>query len=109
MNPNYPEYEFTPKVAPHPWENVFRGWTPPEANEVADLLLRYDPAARLPPLYVLMHRFFDVLRKEEKPAHKGLFAFREDELLWAPTRDRERLLPKWSTAKQGRQVKVERL
>merc|ERR1712227_732368 len=30
MNPNYPVYEFTPKIAPHPWEKVFRGWTPRE-------------------------------------------------------------------------------
>merc|ERR1712151_681253 len=41
MNPNYPEYEFTPTISAHPWEKVFRGWTPSEANELAGLLLRY--------------------------------------------------------------------
>merc|ERR1719517_399694 len=43
MNPNYPEYEFTPKITAIPWEKVFRGGTPQEANEVVGLLLRYDP------------------------------------------------------------------
>lgn len=100
MNPNYPEYEFTPRISAHPWEKVFRGWTPREANELADLMLRYDPASRLPPLHVLMHRFFDVLRNEEKPSHVALFEFRQDELWWCTARDRERLIPRWASAKQ---------
>lgn len=99
MNPNYPEYEFTPKVLPHPWERVFRMWTPREANELADLLLRYDPQARLPPLHALMHRFFDELRWEDKPAHKALFAFREDELWWLTAQERQKLIPAWARAK----------
>jgi len=99
MNPNYPEYEFTPRIAAHPWEKVFRGWTSREANEVADLMLRYDPASRLPPLHVLMHRFFDALRIEEKAAHAALFDFRPDEFWWVTPRDRERLLPRWASVK----------
>jgi serine/threonine protein kinase len=105
MNPNYPVYEFTPKITPHPWEKVFRGWTPREANELTELLLRYDPATRLPPLYVLMHRFFDELRKEDRSEHRRLFNFRPDELWWAASRDRERLIPKWSSTR----VKVEKV
>uniref|UniRef100_A0A7S4QM87 Protein kinase domain-containing protein n=2 Tax=Alexandrium monilatum TaxID=311494 RepID=A0A7S4QM87_9DINO len=91
------------RIAAHPWEKVFRGWTSREANEVADLMLRYDPASRLPPLHVLMHRFFDALRNEEKPSHATLFDFRPDELWWCTPRDRERLVPRWVPAR----VKVE--
>merc|ERR1712061_859680 len=34
MNPNYPEYEFTPAVQAHPWEKVFRGYAPREATDL---------------------------------------------------------------------------
>jgi len=104
MNPNYPEYKFEPKIAAHPWEKVFRGWTPKEANELADLLLRYDPQSRLPPLQSLMHRFFDELRIEGTH-NVGLFNFRPDELWWCPPRDRERLIPRW--CQRGAPVKDE--
>mmetsp|Transcript_57856 Transcript_57856/g.163316 ORF Transcript_57856/g.163316 Transcript_57856/m.163316 type:complete len:374 (+) Transcript_57856:42-1163(+) len=100
MNPNYPEYEFSPKIAPHPWEKVFRGWTPREANELADLLLRYEPGSRLPPLYGLMHRFFDVFRNDDRPNHHSLFEFRRDELCWCTARERERLVPRWFTERK---------
>lgn len=102
MNPNYPEYEFQPKVTPHPWDKVFRGWTSREANDLIDVLLRYDPSARLPPLYVLMHRFFDSLRADEKPSHRVLFTFRPDELWWCAQTHQERLIPRWIGAKQAK-------
>lgn len=95
MNPNYPEYEFTPKVSPHPWEKVFRMWTSKEANDLADQLLRYSPGSRVPPMHALMHRFFDELRREEKPAHRALFSFRKDELWWLTARERSKLIPPW--------------
>lgn len=99
MNPNYPEYEFTPKVAPHSWEKVFRGWTPTEANELAQHMLKYDPSARCPPLHVLMHRYFDALRNDEKLAHRNLFDFLPDELWWCTVREREKLVPRWAATR----------
>lgn len=107
MNPNYPEYDFTPRVAPHPWEKVFRMWAPREATELADLLLRYDPAARLPPLHALMHRFFDALRNDERPSHGILFDFRQDELWWLTAQERQRLVPRWFAPKLAPGIKSE--
>jgi len=110
MNPNYPEYEFTPKILPHPWEKVFRGWTPRETNELADHLLKYDPAARIPPLQALMHRYFDGLRNDERSSHRTLFEFLPDELWWCTARERDRLIPRWCAIKHssnGRGVKTE--
>ena len=97
MNHNYLEYKFTPKMGPQPWAKVFRGWSPREANELVDALLRYDPTKRLPPLHALLHRFFDDLRRD-KPAHRMLFNFKPDELRWCTARERERLIPKWAGA-----------
>lgn len=105
MNPNYPPYEFTPKVAPHPWEKVFRGYVPREANELVGLLLTYTPAARLPPLHALMHRFFDALRNDDRAEHRTLFEFRPEELDWCTQRERERLIPRWCS---NNRAKVER-
>jgi serine/threonine protein kinase len=99
MNQNYPEYKFTPKIDRQPWEKVFRGWSPRDANELADALLRYDPRARWQPLRALLHRFFDSLRCEDKLAHRMLFNFRPDELRWCMAGERERLIPRWALAK----------
>jgi len=108
MNPNYPEYEFVPRIAAHSWDKVFKGWAPREAHEVADHLLRYDPASRLPPLQLLAHRYFDELRSEERPQYRSLFEFRPDELWWCTARERERLIPRWSSLKHIRaSVKIE--
>lgn len=96
MNPNYPEYTFTPQIEALPWEKVFRGWTQAEANQLADGLLRYDPQTRFPPLHALAHRFFDPLRNEEKPQNKALFDFRQDELWWATASERKKLVPHWA-------------
>merc|ERR1712032_112601 len=105
MNPNYPEYDFTPRIAAHPWEKVFRGWTTRETNEMADILLRYDPASRYPPIQVLMHRYFDGLRNEERHPNRFLFEFRADELWWCTAQERDRLIPRW--VKQGARIKTE--
>jgi len=101
MNPNYPEYEFTPRVAPHTWDKVFRHKQPAEATELAGMLLKYDPVARTPPLHALAHRFFDKLRAEGSATDSvALFNFRDDELWWASLQLRERLVPRWA-AKPG--------
>jgi len=101
MNPNYPDYAFTPAVEKHEWDKVFRGWASREANELADMLLKYDPVMRSPPMHALMHRFYESLRIEQKPAHKILFDFKPDELCWCTTRERERLIPRWVQAEKG--------
>lgn len=99
MNPNYPEYEFTPSIPAHPWEKVLRGWAPHHACELVALMLTYDPAARTPPLHVLLHPFFAELRSAEnkdKEQIKQLFSFREDELWWLNQKERQQLLPSWA-------------
>lgn len=99
MNPNYPDYEFTPRVRPLPWEKVFRGWTPREANDLVSMLLRYDPASRVPPLHAMQQNFFDQLRSQkEGAAYQALFEFRPDELWWCTAREREKLVPRWVAA-----------
>jgi len=95
MNPNYPEYDFHPRVSPFPWDKVFRGRTKPEAEKVADLLLRFDPMSRYPPLHLLMHPYFDSLRQEQNDKNHILFDFLPDELWWITSQERERLIPQW--------------
>mmetsp|Transcript_88777 Transcript_88777/g.223516 ORF Transcript_88777/g.223516 Transcript_88777/m.223516 type:complete len:376 (-) Transcript_88777:188-1315(-) len=104
MNPNYPQYDFSPPVAPHSWDKVFRGLAPREASELAGQLLKYNPAGRLPPMHALMHRFFDALRNDERPEHRTLFDFLPGELAWATQKERERLIPRWSATKQRAKV-----
>ncbi|CAK9006697.1 unnamed protein product [Durusdinium trenchii] len=96
MNPNYPDYEFTPSIASHSWEKVLRGWAPAHACELIGHMLTYDPGARTPPLHVLLHPFFAELRsadKKEKEQCKNLFNFREDELWWLTPKERIQLIP----------------
>ncbi|CAE8615424.1 unnamed protein product [Polarella glacialis] len=97
MNPNYPDYDFTPKVAAYTWDKVLRGWAPQQACELVGHMLTYDPAARLPPLHVLMHPFFLELRQAETGMkHRDIFNFREDELWWLTAKEREQLIPRWA-------------
>mmetsp|Transcript_93590 Transcript_93590/g.166506 ORF Transcript_93590/g.166506 Transcript_93590/m.166506 type:complete len:357 (-) Transcript_93590:97-1167(-) len=93
MNPNYPEYDFTPKVAPHTWDKVLRGWAGIEAYDLVGHMLTYDPAARLPPLHLLMHAFFAELKRSQRPEIRALYNFREDELWWLTQKERDQLLP----------------
>lgn len=93
MNPGFPDYEFTPKLQGHDWGKVLR-WASQEALALVPKLLRFDPGARIPPLYALLDPFFDDLRNEEKPEFKFLFDFRQDELWWLPLKERKRLEPK---------------
>jgi len=100
MNPNWPEYQFTPRVEPHPWEKVYRGWATDEAIELTEHMLVFNPAARLPPLQILMHRFFDSLRTDTRAEHRKLFEFRADELWWCTEGEKERLIPRWCQPKE---------
>lgn len=96
MNPNYPVYEFTPKVHAHPWDRVLRNRASVEACDLIAKMVAYDPAARLPPLQVLLHPFFQELRSGEKPECRHIFVFREDELLWLNAKERTQLIPLWA-------------
>merc|ERR1711948_253482 len=95
MNPNYPQYEFTPRIAAHSWDRVFKGNLSKEGVEMMSHLLSYEPAARLPPLHCLAHNYFDSLRSENKPGLHMLFNFKEDELWWATSTMKEKLVPRW--------------
>lgn len=96
MNPNYPEYEFQPKLNHIGWSNVFRNYTTREANDFAEGLLKFDPGARLPPMQALMHRYFDALRNEESEERRFLFEFTREELWWCTQADRTKLVPRWA-------------
>ncbi|CAM9124331.1 unnamed protein product [Chrysoparadoxa australica] len=61
MNSNYTEFKF-PQIKAHPWAEVFRSKTPPEAIEVVAGMLAYDPECRTSPLQTCRHSFFDELR-----------------------------------------------
>jgi len=101
MNPNYPEYRFTPEVQALPWDRVFKNLAPREASEVAGGLLRYDPSSRTPPLFALMLHFFDPIRYEDKPEHRPLLEFAPEELWWCTQKDREKLIPRWVRAQHS--------
>ncbi|CAK0829576.1 unnamed protein product [Prorocentrum cordatum] len=101
MNPCYPPYSFKPDVAPLTWDEVFKHMASRDACDLAAQLLKFDPAGRLPPLYCLMHRFFDGLRADEKKEHRVLFDFLPDELLWCSSSERERLVPRWMQTPAG--------
>ena len=48
-----------PKLKPYPWERIFPSNTPPEATDLAQRLLRYDPDERLTASQALAHPLFD--------------------------------------------------
>merc|ERR1712094_124398 len=91
MNPNYPMYEFSPKEPPLPWVKVLRDYSTKDGVDLVSQLVKYDPAARLPPLQVLLHPYFDDLRAQEKPQHLALFNFLPDELIWCTRQEYEKL------------------
>ncbi|KRT84100.1 phosphotransferase, partial [Oryctes borbonicus] len=62
MNPNYTEFKF-PQIKSHPWQQVFRARTPPEAIELVARLLEYTPSSRISPLQACAHSFFNELRE----------------------------------------------
>jgi glycogen synthase kinase 3 beta len=52
MNPNYSEFKF-PQIKAHPWQKVFRSRTPPDAIDLINRLLVYNPERRLTPIEAL--------------------------------------------------------
>lgn len=100
MNHLYPPVAFTPAVTPMPMEQVLRGWAPPPASDLLSQLLKYDPDKRIPSSQMLLHRFFDELRHEEKESHRSLFSFKPNELLWFTEKQKERLVPRWVAARE---------
>mmetsp|Transcript_13782 Transcript_13782/g.40812 ORF Transcript_13782/g.40812 Transcript_13782/m.40812 type:complete len:408 (-) Transcript_13782:960-2183(-) len=83
MNSNYSEFKF-PQIKAHPWSQVFRSRTPPEAIDLVSAMLAYDPTRRTSPLASCAHAFFDDLRNPETKLPNGrdlplLFDFTEVE------------------------------
>mmetsp|Transcript_14226 Transcript_14226/g.53444 ORF Transcript_14226/g.53444 Transcript_14226/m.53444 type:complete len:421 (-) Transcript_14226:831-2093(-) len=84
MNSNYSEFKF-PQIKAHPWSQVFRSRTPPEAISLVSAMLAYDPLRRLTPLGACAHAFFDELRNPDTTLPNGrdlppLFNFTEAEM-----------------------------
>lgn len=63
MNPEYKDYKQFPSIQPHPWNRVFSDDTPPLAIDLVSKMLVYTPTARVLPLQVCAHPFFDELRE----------------------------------------------
>ncbi|KAG5883131.1 hypothetical protein JTB14_030962 [Gonioctena quinquepunctata] len=89
MNPNYTEFKF-PQIKSHPWQQVFRARTPPEAIELVARLLEYTPSSRISPLQACAHPFFSELREPNTRLPNGnelppLFNFTEQELNIQPS------------------------
>ncbi|KAK9712188.1 Protein kinase domain [Popillia japonica] len=89
MNPNYTEFKF-PQIKSHPWQQVFRARTPPEAIELVARLLEYTPSSRISPLQACAHSFFNELREPITRLPNGnelppLFNFTEQELSIQPS------------------------
>ncbi|XP_025829745.1 glycogen synthase kinase-3 beta isoform X3 [Agrilus planipennis] len=89
MNPNYTEFKF-PQIKSHPWQQVFRARTPPEAIELVARLLEYTPSSRISPLQACAHPFFNELREPNTLLPNGnplppLFNFTEQELSIQPS------------------------
>jgi serine/threonine protein kinase len=104
MNPNYSEFKF-PQIKAHPWKQVFRSRTHPDAIDLITKLLVYDPLRRLPPLQALIHPMFDELRDENTKLPNGnkmpeLFNFTKEEIQSAGPQLMEGLVPDWFKKKQ---------
>jgi glycogen synthase kinase 3 beta len=109
MNPNYPRtYNFNPQLPKLPWADVLKKMAGAEACDLVDKLVCYDPAARLPPVACMLHRFFDSLRATEMPTViTPLFDFLDDELWFCTASEKDRLIPTWYAAKQEKLRKEE--
>ncbi|TYZ59676.1 hypothetical protein PybrP1_011337 [[Pythium] brassicae (nom. inval.)] len=97
MNPNYTEFQF-PQIKAHSWNKIFRSRTPPEAIDLLEKMLVYDPKKRVKPLEAAAHPFFDELRQEglalpgDTPV-PPLFNFTLQELAQVDIGTREILVP----------------
>jgi len=85
MNPNYQEFKF-PQIRAHPWGNVFKLNTPPEAIDLVTKLLVYIPDKRSNAIEACAHSFFDDLRDPNTLVSDGsridskMFVFTPEEL-----------------------------
>jgi serine/threonine protein kinase len=70
MNRYYTEFKF-PQVKAHPWKQLFRASTPPEAVDLVSKMLAYKPNSRILPLHALKHSFFDELHNENTTLPNG--------------------------------------
>jgi len=73
-----------PQIASEPWKRIFRDYTSPEAIDLVDKLLRYNPSHRISPCEAMAHKFFDPLRDPNTRLPNGnplpeLFDFSEGE------------------------------
>ncbi|GAM24917.1 hypothetical protein SAMD00019534_080920, partial [Acytostelium subglobosum LB1] len=74
MNPHYSSFKF-PEIKANPWSKVFKSRdVPPEAIDLISKILHYDPSARLKPIEIIAHPFFNELRdpKTMFPDGRGL-------------------------------------
>ena len=100
MNPDYTHYKF-PVIKPLPWVKVFKDKL--VDNDFLDFigkLLIYEPHLRPKPLKILLHPFFDELRKQDsilpdgKPIPNEVYTFSYEEI----KQDKEtveKLIPNW--------------
>lgn len=90
MNPNYDKFVFPQDLPPLSWEKVFSNVSdednpmPPEAINLLQQFLQYNPKLRITPFQALADPFFDEIRAEEVPLPNEkplppLFNFTEEE------------------------------
>ena len=106
MNPNYSEFKF-PSIKAHPWKQVFHKRRQPDAIDMIQKVLVYEPTKRLTPLQVLAHPFFDELRDENTRIPNGnplpdLFDFTEEEKRSGGTQLIDQLVPQWYKKRGGK-------
>lgn len=104
MNPFHTSFKF-PQIKPHPWAKVFRGKAPPEASDLAEELLRYDPTKRITAFECMSKPFFDKLREpgmtlpNGDPLPENLFNFTKEELkMMTQLGLKDKMMPKTGTA-----------
>eukprot|EP01128_Nolandella_sp_AFSM9_P002620 TRINITY_DN1299_c0_g1_i2.p1 TRINITY_DN1299_c0_g1~~TRINITY_DN1299_c0_g1_i2.p1 ORF type:complete len:378 (-),score=40.34 TRINITY_DN1299_c0_g1_i2:133-1104(-) len=89
MNTPESDFDACPVFQPCPWTNVFPRRTSPESIDLVSQMLIYTPTARLGPLKVCAHPYFDILRENHANRHSSpryagstlpLFALSSEEL-----------------------------
>mmetsp|Transcript_43614 Transcript_43614/g.68289 ORF Transcript_43614/g.68289 Transcript_43614/m.68289 type:complete len:355 (-) Transcript_43614:168-1232(-) len=99
MNNEYFEFQF-PKLASHPWENVFHGKNlNVEAVDLMELMLDYLPSRRIKAIKAIGHNFFNELRKTgarlpNAKSFPGLFDFNRQEFEFSRRNARNIIVPR---------------
>lgn len=100
LNPNYIDFKF-PDVKPKDWSRVFgTSHASPEAIDLIEHMLRYDPKSRVRPFDSLLHPFFEELRDPATKLPTGeplpdLYNITEHELHHMSPAARAKLVPSW--------------